>query len=652
MNTETPQSELAPEESPNLENVVVTPQEIRSRRGMKRKINYGQYMERVHDDFLLSMSHVNQAVRLITRDNTDSNHIAPYYLNTDSTVITLPSGFSNSVGTSYQIRGVDDFSSLAASTGSVYHPFGRTVAFDGKSWGVSWFHSSGGTSSLVCWGGYTLATPTAETGKTLGADLTVGSTSVTLNSSFATSLKNMLFFGTTPLSPAGDYRDYVYRVTAHTAGTTAVTLDRPWGYGDPAAATLATGASIYFYDQMVVPGAPGGIGTVEVHKNRLFGGRGRVPVGGGTTKSHHANALVWSYPGNGGRWPAQNYIVVDEDINDPITGLASTKWGLFVFKRNKTGLLTGNDEASFAYEIIDGSVGCISDTSICIGQNGNLYWMAEEGVMCFDGNFKNLTNPGPGRGIRDQLNAYRIASGVSPYRLRSTIIQTGDVLLVSENDYDQVSDNGSVPDSWVYNLTTGAWSKFTSGTNNFRPIFFYKMEDKAYAITQNFVADITECYEPAESATASTDYYDEGYASTSTTTTTANVVPVVECVLTPYNRDTGRLQEMEVWHNCQYGNATSSPRDAYSVTVSVDPTFTASVTLALNARYAGNTSTPTYDYYYSQRFTEQTWPDEGAVYKVTFTGASSAILSSRVYRARLYMQPQSTRHGRVDTASL
>lgn len=635
MNTETPQSELTPEESPNLENVVVTPQEIRPRRGMKRKFNHGQYHERVHDDIIIFVGHVNEKLIIVTRDNTDSStHAVPYYI--DTNIMDFPSGYSSSAGTTYRQIWSNTFTNLANGSTSVGVPFGRGINFDSFLWTCGW---NGGLN--VTAGGYR----TAVTVGTVGS-CAVGGLAPTLTGLTATGVshKDMIFRDTSNTL-------YKYRITAHTASTDALTIHRPYGYGDPAAVAL-TGGTGDSRPTDSVGSAPSGIATLEVYQNRLFGGRAHVPVGGGSVKAYHANAVVWSYPGNGCRWPAQNYIVVDEDTDDPITGMGAHASGMLIFKRNKTYILTGTDESNFQVLPLDASIGCISDTSIYI-HNGVLYWMAEEGVMTWDGReIKNITSPGPGRGIFDQLMAYRNAAGTSQYRLRSYIRGTGDYIFVTENDFYQVSNNGSVPDTFVYNTVTGAWSKFTSSSNHYRPVALHKWNDRLYAITQNFVADITDCYETADSATASTDYYDEGYASTSTSTSTVNVVPEVEMIVTPYNRDTARVQEMEIFHNCQYGNATSSPRDAYTVTIASDPTYTASATLSLNARYAGNTSTPTYTYYYSQRFTEATFPLEGAVFKVVLTGASTAILSGRVLRTRLYLQPQYTRHGRVDTASL
>lgn len=642
MNTHSPASEIDPAESPRIENAVITPYEARVRRGMKRKVNHGQYHERVHDDIILAVYNTDSTFVIATRDYQDGNHAHPYYVPGTSDTKTLPSGFTDNEGTTvtsrYSATTLAYVSGFGSGVGKAV--FGRSVQIDGLTAAPSWETSSGGLTTLkLDGGGYNTASGT------LGANLNTGDVTVTLAATVANSLKNSLFNVT-----GGD--SYDYRIAAHTAGTATLTLQRPFGYGDPAVASVVSGTAYTVSTTRRITVVPG-IATLETYQGRLFGGRANVYANAATTRSHYGNAIVWSYPYNPYRWPDQNYLIIDEDPNDPITGLATHAGGMFVFKRNKTFLLRGYDESSFQLDPFDQSVGCISDTSIHTA-NGILFWMAEEGVMAFDGSkITNISRPADGKGIYGDLLAYRNNGTTSKYRLRSSINSTGDYLFVNEHDYGNVSNNGSVPDTWVYNLNTGAWSKFTSGSVNFKPILFHKMNDRLYAITQNFVADITDCYEIPDSTTASGDYLDEGYSATSTSTSTATISAVIDMVAVPYQRNLARLQEVEVAHNCQYGNATSSPRTAWTIKVARDPLFSYSTASNIAARYAGNVTTPSYEYYFSDRITPVTnLVGEGAVFRVRLESQGSNVLSTRLLSTRLYLEPQPSRHGQIDNPTL
>lgn len=647
MNTESPQSEIDPAESPVIENAVITPYEARPRRGIKSKLWLGQYQTPVNGDSVHSMASVNGSLAFGLHDPTVSaTFMHSYYFRANPDNAPLPAGF-----TTTSMSGDVVFSNQAftpgntSTTSSLLSPnyFGRTVHFDGMLWGVALLTLSSSIPYVYTWAGSTYMPPGSAVLVNNGAAaVSTGDTTVNLSAPYATSLTNMIL-GSSLF--ANDPLQQIYRVQSHTAGTAQLILDRPWGYGRVDATAFPAGAQFILRNTRTAPKLTQGITTIEVYKNRLFGGRAHVSIGNGFP-TYYANAIVWSSPGNGSWWPYQNYIILDEEANDPIMGMATCASGMLVFKRNRTGILTGNDESSFQYQWFDGSIGCISETSIH-ENNGIVYWMSDEGVCAFDGrSIEIISRPSVGRGINSEIMRYRNLPSVSPYRLRSSISSSGDYLFVTEHDIAVGADADHT--AWVMDFRTKAWSRFNTASPNSNPLLFHKIDDKLYAVSKVGVYDITDCYSSTDAATALSDVYDTMHDGSS-----VSVPTTFQVMLKPFGRDTGRMQELELNHNSQYGNATSAPRYAWTIDVATDPSYTSPASsFTVSARYVGNVTQPDYTQYFTDRFTDTGAGLEGSVFRVTFSKVTTLpVLSYRLLNTRLYLS-STTRQGRLDTPIL
>lgn len=126
---------------------------------------------------------------------------------------------------------------------------------------------------------------------------------------------------------------------------------------------------------------------VKAFKDYLF--FAYMVEGGITYKSR----IRWCYPGDPSTWPSENYLDLDADDGDEITGMAVLGNYIIVFKEKKIFILSYvGGTLVFDYEIAINGRGCVSASSI-INLLNTLIFLAEDGVYSFDGsNFKELSS--------------------------------------------------------------------------------------------------------------------------------------------------------------------------------------------------------------------------------------------------------------------
>jgi hypothetical protein len=106
-----------------------------------------------------------------------------------------------------------------------------------------------------------------------------------------------------------------------------------------------------------------------------------------TTESDslYRSRLRWCAPGDISSWPADNYLDLDADDGDFITGLELLGDYLIVFKQRKIFVVkyVGGEDV-FAYELVVYDKGCISSRSIAPLYN-DLFFLAHDGYYKFNG---------------------------------------------------------------------------------------------------------------------------------------------------------------------------------------------------------------------------------------------------------------------------
>lgn len=105
------------------------------------------------------------------------------------------------------------------------------------------------------------------------------------------------------------------------------------------------------------------------------------------------STLYFSNPGLVDQWTGFNFIAFPEEI----TGLGSTQNGLLVFSRNKTWIITGESLSTYSKQLLNGSQGCISHSTVAYVSN-NLLWQSLDGIcLSMGGNIELISWPKLGR---------------------------------------------------------------------------------------------------------------------------------------------------------------------------------------------------------------------------------------------------------------
>lgn len=670
LNLNAPPTELAQNEAYELQNLVVTPREVRLRRPSSLVDYYGDVMSVNSDDTILGIKSlgVKVAVSLLRSADDSSATGSQYYTGEKPGISTFVSGTSRVLHTADITA--DPFAVVTTGSLDDYRTWGRHARFEDSVYGVSWENLSDGQNrygdanqegpQIFQWAGANRA----DHSTTTGANLTVGSRSVTLAATHATSLAGTIM--TPGTGSSYDNQRWNYVVEEHAAGTANVILSQPWGYGDPTVTTLVSGATVNFRAQVRIFQAPVGVAAVETHRGRLFAGRGYINTSS-ISAQWCTTAVFWSYPGNPSYWPTNNYLLIDGEFEDPIMGMCSTRQGLLVFKKRKTYMITGYDESSFAVELLSSSIGLTHSQSI-LDIDDVVVWHSSEGIMMWDGaKIVDISEPSIDTGISSELdNEFSdFAFDGWPVELPS-ISYAGNYVFLHQGSILQ-EDKHPI---WVYNRLTRAWSTMAMGDDTLASPngldqrqfgLLARIDDRLYIFCREGVYDIEDCYNHAL-PTATTDVFKEYIIQTAGgaigSSTAVKIHGMLSQLVKPAADDTVRLRELEVFHNCQYYILNDTLLyDMYGVNVTAN--FGAgSETLQgrLKCRNSGLDG-PNYTIPYSDRFTSTAGPIEGSMFLINIdtrdvaSVPSGAYRSGRVHKLRLYMDPQSVRHGRVDSTA-
>jgi len=660
INRNAPPSELAANEAYELQNMMVTESEARIRNPVRYGTEpYGGSMSVAYGDAIMSVRSIGSSITISLMRNADRGATGEYYqagryVGSGGTLRAL---YSSDAGTTWSVT-----STGGLNTNRV---IGRSVVFDDATYGVSWEPFTDGNNrfglsalqgpQLLQWAGANRADHTT----TLGADLTVGSRTVVMAATHPTSLTGMIM--TVGTGTSYDNQRWNYTVLNHEAGDDFMTLSQPWGYGDPTITTATSGTSVTFRAQARVFQAPVGIGAVESHKGRLFGARGNIQYTS-TQYQFMSNAVFWSYPGNPSHWPSNNYVIVDADYTDPIMALISVPEGLLILKRYKTYIMTGDDESSFAVQLVSSDTGCMHSQGAIPTDNGAV-WVGIDGVYTWNGGrITNIAEPQPNRGVSystDQHMRLSMLYGDSldapfaptPYYELPSVAYFDDRVWVQ---YGTMGPSPPINETWVFDTRTGTWSTFTLGDDNGvtqrRVQLVQNLRDTVWAFTDAAAYNVGYCYD-AGARTGPSHYNDyETLYDNASGAALSWIDGLLTQVVNPAAHDTVRLRGFEVFHNCQLQSAGTTQVDLFTVTLT--PNFGAGTQGAVGTVKARPVNVAQGDYTipYSDKFTSTASPNEAHLFYVRMatTKLSTAITSSRVHRIRLYLDPQVVRQGWVD----
>lgn len=129
-----------------------------------------------------------------------------------------------------------------------------------------------------------------------------------------------------------------------------------------------------------VAGAPSGQ-YVILHKNRLY-------MAGDPA---NPSRLYMSDLGEPTSWPALNFIDINTNDGDKITGIAEHLDSLVIFKERSIHVLRGSDPASYVMMDTHQTSGTVSHWSVAQGKN-MLFYLGRDGVYAFDGKLIHLVS--------------------------------------------------------------------------------------------------------------------------------------------------------------------------------------------------------------------------------------------------------------------
>ena len=708
LNSDTPPSLLRPEETPVLRNVMPRslPTELRPRNGLTSVVTWraatdawgaGEVFKDAPASWIpyhaiFSPDSRYLLVGTVKQAGANSPNWSPYYTPT----ATVPGT------TLYSTSGTGGYVGLDVTTGTLTYDndwingsltnvqmWGQPVYYDGcvlwqnaadvagNSPLTKYYHSGQaaysymitGVSSVHAWGGTLSASIGIVSSYDRTATVSNATTAVTLGSSVAESMKGWLIYprGTpgTAGQPNPAYR-WLYKVKSHTAAGTAMTLERPYGLGETTTnvPNLAACDTRTLQSGDVFGAIPGGV-TLAVFNDRVFSARGTVsttlttgapqtyPSPVGEYGGYYGNALFWSKPGNFNRWPDQNFALVDQDADDPITGLYTLGDSLIIFKSTKMFRMTGYDEDSFQIDKISEVVGCPYPMGM-VSYEGTLFFANQEGVWAYNGDsLQSITAPDGSHGI-SKLWASRPwsrAQGMSKEYFWPTMAVTPDGHLLVVCHYPLATDQYN--DHFVYDTKSGSWATWGMNTATANPIRVVTAPNgKVYGIHRWFVSELTDLFNPS----VLSPRYDSYPALATGTTTKESVAPEAEVWFNATSGMTVRLREMQVDHKVHYTYSDSTPSySPWTIKLATDPDLTlGSTEHSVQARWISDSG---YDYtrplHYSDRFPE-TFQREAQTIRVRLTGdtypdANERIRDWSLYGIKLTLDP--TRQLGVDNST-
>lgn len=149
------------------------------------------------------------------------------------------------------------------------------------------------------------------------------------------------------------------------------------------------------------------------------------------------------------------------DAGEPITGLFSAYGYLLVFSKSQVAIITGENSASFNLEVVNASLGCVSNHAIVQLPDGDLIWASSEAIIRYNGSsFMDISSKRLGH-WRETLKSYVEFTNSTLNELR-----TGDQRhLTAGVDYDR----GLV----VFNAPTSITS-FVPATTSKQLVYSYR----------------------------------------------------------------------------------------------------------------------------------------------------------------------------------
>lgn len=690
--TDVSPSQLQAHESPDLRNVITSePGHVRVRKGFRRAVEYFAEMTEPRDSVLTGVQQVGQRVSLsynvFTGSEVLDEWLPLYYFSRAITGVSTAEGASRSVvldagspnGDTWAVDGEFVDPALGSFVGRKTSVIGKTINYGSFSYGVTtreiarrhrqYAHdaqSNQTNTALVRWNG---GDPSVDAYSAI-ATVTNGSVSVTLNAdptSGGSLVGTLMRLGagiTAAEAPRAGYW-YTYLVIAHSG--TSVTLQKPYGLGEPATnVPNLTAEPVDFVVESEVANAPLGVQAVEVYKDRIFTGRGHILPAVGGFHGYYGNLIAWSEPGEPEKWPAQNFIIVDDQVDHPITGLASVAGVLLIFTRFKTYVLSGSDESSFVVDKFSDNIGCIFSGSICNFED-RVVWAHENGICSFDGEtLEELTQPEQSRGIRSTYRQRMNKDDLEHtkfYQRWPRITAHNDNLFVALAD-SRRDENDT---SFVYNARDKSWIEFgrrLSEGNFSSDLTAEDMMLKGW-VTQNGVVyglmdwqmvnvdgcfgyDFTEAAAP-RFITISDEYYDDTGSQQIDVPTAVIQFPDLRLG----DGDTVRVKEVQVEHASHFNEVTEQADErAWTLSLGTDPTFTTATTYDVNARWIEHADYPSTLYVSPDLFYADRFPDsfslEGLMYRLRLEvdKDNPLIVSHKLFKVRLLLEPTKTRLNR------
>lgn len=168
---------------------------------------------------------------------------------------------------------------------------------------------------------------------------------------------------------------------------------------------------------------------------------------GYTTESstEYPNRVRWSHPGDAGSWRTNDWIDVEPNDGDVITGLCQFRDQLLVFKRHSVHAIFGYSPDTFQVVNVADTVGAVSQAAIACNESGAFFFDEHDGVFMFDG-----------QGLRWLFSNIHEAllDGRMNQPQESTMAWLGRRLWVNVR-WDGLSDEGR---TFVFDQDVGSWT--------------------------------------------------------------------------------------------------------------------------------------------------------------------------------------------------
>jgi hypothetical protein len=549
-------------------------------------------------------------------------------------------------------------------------PYGHPHWYLDKQFSVSvgrnftrWMGFSATTSvtgryAVVVWNGSGTALQTRTA--TINNGSTAGTTTVALTGD----VTDMFMLVTD--ATGGEVAGHKYLYEVYSSGGLNFTLKQPYGLGDSATdVPNLAGKTVTFMPIGYLPNAPDAK-CVAVWRDRIWAVGGTLNSPPATTSPlvQVNNVLCWSEPTDYNRWPAANYIQLDD--NEGILAMAATNDALWLFSKSATQVITGTDESNFQRVTLYNDLGCLHPSGV-YSTGDVVYVMDPRGVYRLSlGGRENLVRPDTTSGIP---NAYRaLWAGTSTFddgfdneTVPWITVHRDNLFLTIERVLGPTDDTAwtdAKPYPLVYNMSTGAWS--TWGTTNRReiPNLLYARRDIPTSDPDgNTVSDwrlwgagrtgmfyLDHCWDDEPVGPTSARFTDERHADAGATASTNVAASFTTRDFMFADGQTTRVQTIQVEHGCQASVSSVLP---WTVTLDYDQDIDSS-SVAVGTITARVQNPASRSRYYTDTFTDVAFPTEGMVFRTRYAFAASTALSGKLYRQRFHVLRAPTKSGRVD----